>query len=57
MLYERGGFVRVPQPVRFFDPDEQQWVLNAGPTMVLPVLKGSEAWPGGGEVDLRGLPW
>ena len=56
-FYERGGFVRVPQSVRFFDPDEQQWVLNAGPTMVLPVLKGSEAWPVRGEVDLRGLPW
>ena len=56
-FYERGGFVRAPQPVRFFDPDEQQWVLDTGPTMVLPVLRGLKTWPGDGEVDLRGLPW
>ena len=56
-FYQRGGFVRVPQPVSFFDPEEQQWVLNAGPTMVPPALAELTAWPGAGEVDLRGLPW
>ena len=56
-FYERGGFVRAPQPVRFFDPDEQRWVLNAGPTMVLPVLMELRDWPGEGKVNLGGLPW
>ena len=56
-FYECGGFVRAYQPVRFFDPDEQQWALNAEPTMVVPVLAELAAWPGSGEVDLHGLPW
>ncbi|MBZ9751377.1 GNAT family N-acetyltransferase [Deinococcus sp. HMF7604] len=56
-FYERSGFVRVPNPAHFLDPDEEKWVTNAGPTLVLPVRLALDDWPLEETVELRGLPW
>lgn len=56
-FYERGGFTRVPNAARYLDPDEGQWVTNAGPTLILPVQAALRDWPVGERVNLRGLPW
>lgn len=56
-FYERCGFSRVRQVVRYLDPDDGVWVENPGPAMVLPARAPLSAWPREGLVDLRGLPW
>ncbi|MBZ9713216.1 GNAT family N-acetyltransferase [Deinococcus multiflagellatus] len=55
-FYERSGLSRVPNPAHFLDPDEGEWVTNAGPTLILPVRRALGDWPPG-TVGLRGLPW
>ncbi|PTA67879.1 GNAT family N-acetyltransferase [Deinococcus arcticus] len=55
-FYERGGFTRVQGPAHYLDPDEDRWVTNAGPTLILPVRRALSDWPPG-TVHLRGLPW
>jgi len=56
-FYEQGGFVRVPGAAQYLDPDEGQWVTDAGPTLILPVHAALRDWPPGETVDLRGTPW
>ncbi|AFZ66402.1 GNAT family N-acetyltransferase [Deinococcus peraridilitoris] len=56
-FYERCGFSRVPQVVRYLDPDDVVWVHNRGPAMVLPARAALSHWPKSGLIDLRGLPW
>lgn len=54
---ERAGLVRVPQAVRYLDPDQRAWVTDNGPALMLPAVQAMVDWPEGGEIDLRGLPW
>lgn len=56
-FYESSGFVRVPNPTHYLDPDEDRWITNAGPTLILPVQAALRDWPMGERVNLRGLPW
>ncbi|ALW88258.1 GNAT family N-acetyltransferase [Deinococcus actinosclerus] len=56
-FYECGGFVRVPSPAQYLDPDEGEWVMDTGPTLILPVHAALAEWPAGETVNLRGTPW
>jgi nodulation protein A len=55
-FYQRAGFFRTDQTVRYLDPDTAEWEQQMGIVMVLPIHKPIEGWPGG-LVDLRGMPW
>lgn len=56
-FYERCGFTRLTQRVRYLDPDDDGWVEHPGPNMLLPARAPLTAWPPAGLIDLRGLPW
>ncbi len=56
-FYARAGWHRLDQPMRYVDPASGQQVVYDGPSMILPAEEPVERWPGGGTIDLRGLPW
>jgi nodulation protein A len=53
-FYERGGWVRVPNPTRMVRADGQVQVYD-GASMVLPVCSPMEDWPEGEKIDRNGL--
>jgi nodulation protein A len=56
-FYEKSGFVRVRQHVRFLEPDDKIWVEHPGPNLIMAAAKTLEEWPKTGLIDLRGMPW
>jgi len=56
-FYEAVGFTRFDQVVWCLDPDSAAWGESIGPKLVMPVGRDLDAWPRGGRIDLRGMPW
>ncbi len=56
-FYEAVGFTRFDQVVWCLDPDSAAWDESIGPKLVMPVGRDLDAWPRGGRIDLRGMPW